>query len=75
MSLFEDEESNATSWLDVSISPDFGKSVPPTLAIENRRNTSVTFYIQKKDNPNICQVSYNNNNNFKKFPEITFIDR
>ena len=36
-SLFEDEESNSTNWIDVSIPPDFGKSVLPTLAMENTR--------------------------------------
>jgi hypothetical protein len=57
LSLFEAEESNSTSWFDVLIPPDFGKSVKPSLAIENKTNTSTTFYFREKDNPNTCMVS------------------
>jgi hypothetical protein len=57
LSLFEAEESNSTSWIDVLILSEFGKSVQPIIALEKRTNTSTTFYFRENDKPDKCRVS------------------
>ena len=56
-SIFEGEENNSTSWFDVSIPPDFGKSAQQTIGIEKETNTTIVLNFQDSVNNNYCKVS------------------